>query len=161
MIIFQFCSLFFSSNTTYWNLECTGSAYAIAPQLEMHFKHNLFFIFFIFECVENDPVLDSKNDGFWFRSIHRSRHQLKHQGVGRKMTMGWHNHQEVLETPMVPMSFVNSPLHTGGLNNISRHNSQQYNNQHVCTVWEGRFFSTPSSKIKFYSFAVFHLSLKF
>ena len=26
MIIFQFCSLFFSSNTTYWNLECTGSA---------------------------------------------------------------------------------------------------------------------------------------
>ena len=33
MIIFQFCSLFFSSNTTYWNLECTGSAYAIAPHL--------------------------------------------------------------------------------------------------------------------------------
>ena len=33
MIIFQCCSLLSSSNTTYWNLECTGSAYAVAPHL--------------------------------------------------------------------------------------------------------------------------------
>ena len=35
--------------------------------------------------------LDSKNDGFWFKSVHRWHHQfddLKHQGVGQKMMTG-------------------------------------------------------------------------
>ena len=46
MIIFQFCSLFFSSNTTYWNLECTGSAYAIAPHLNfLEFSSDVAMVF--------------------------------------------------------------------------------------------------------------------
>ena len=35
----------------------------------------------------NGNKRDSKNDGFWFKSVH--------QGVGQKMKMGWHNHQGV------------------------------------------------------------------
>ena len=37
-------------------------------------------------------ILDSKNDGFWFRSVNIN---LKQHGVGQKMMTGWHNHQGV------------------------------------------------------------------